>query len=204
MFSKSCPKITSNVLVLASPGACRKIMIRKLEANCIILDLCVSWVGSRFGRYAGIRNRIKGVIESFILLVIYMRFRKRLVITYISSRDRETDRLLFRRRPKYVFPNDLIEILPKRSVEKSFVFVGDPKFRPNRLAIKDLTAALIRARWEAPKIKVFGGGWSKIVDGRFFECMPLLSDENLYRTGDIHLIPTRRGFGIKNKLVIHD
>jgi len=201
-FKKHQRRIECNILFLGSVGMYRHIIFTRVSSDRILLDLCDSWLGRSFGKNIGCYSRTKGIIESLYLMAIYLRFRKKLILTYISEEDKNNDRFIFPKSDRYVIPNLSVNFHISKSYQKRFVFMGDSNYYPNRLAIRDLTKALREAKWSLPKILLFGGGWDTIANPRFYECMPFVSDTELYKHGQIHLVPTRPGYGIKNKLVI--
>jgi hypothetical protein len=195
-------EIGVELIVIGSIGSISRILFKRIEMKIIWLDVCDTWMGSRFGSAMGLSARLKGIAEIFLILYMHIRFRHRFFVTYISNEDRRIDRFLFRRQEKFVLPNDIEQVKVGKSNDVGFVFSGDASFYPNRLAIKNLTNALKKANWVNPKIAIYGRGWEEIADPNYFKISLFVPTHQLYRQSQIYLVPTRSGFGIKNKLVI--
>ncbi len=192
----------THLIVVGSVGAIRRILFNSNKIKFIWLDVCDTWIGSRFGRGMGMSSRLKSFPEMFLVLLVYLKYRRRLLVTYISEHDMRIDRYLFRKQKKFILPNDIEKVQITRSNVTDFIFSGDSYFYPNRLAIKNLTKELKKANWKLPKIEIYGQGWENIVNRNYFKIMPFTSSTQLYRENCVYLVPTEGGYGIKNKLVI--
>jgi hypothetical protein len=182
----------------------------KKSKTKIWLDLCDSWVYSRFSLTTGPRLFFIGLFEILVLIKNWTVFSSCLV-TYISPLDINLDRNFLRLlliKQVSVLRNNLnlgnIRLNP--SSKKRLVFLGDGNYFPNVLAALELSLRLSKSfkkyKISGP-IHIYGGNWPKWV-GLLpnIQLQGFQAEDNLYSEGDIHLAPMRQKAGIKNKIEI--
>jgi len=195
------------ILSLRKIHCARKIKSTKSK---IWLDLCDSWIYSRFSMSTGPRLFLIGLFEC-LTLIINRRDVSSFLVTYISTLDFELDKTLLRflniKNVRILTNNwGARKIRLNTSTSKRLVFLGNGNYFPNLLAVMELALvigpALKRNKFMEP-FQIFGSNWPKWID--FLPNIQLRGfkfEEDLYFTQDIHLAPLRQKAGIKNKIMI--
>ena len=174
------------------------------------IDFCDSWLYQRFAWTTGLRLKLVGFIESFVLLRNRTKLRDCLV-TYISPLDLNLDRALHTIldiSETKVMMNSYTSIIVKHNPldPKRLVFVGNGRYFPNLLAILELSLIIgprISSKNHDWNVNVYGAGWPSWV-----KLLPNISlhgytaENDIYSISDIHLAPMRQRAGIKNKILI--
>jgi hypothetical protein len=176
----------------------------------IWLDLCDSWVYSRFSLTTGPRLFFIGLFEIMVLLTYRSVFSSCLV-TYISPLDIKLDRnflrLLLVKQVSVLRNNfNLGNVRLNPSSKKRLVFFGDGNYFPNVLAALELSLRISRSFKKykiSEPIQIYGGNWPKWI-GLLpnIQLKGFQAEDDLYSLGDIHLAPMRQKAGIKNKIEI--
>jgi hypothetical protein len=180
--------------------------LKKVTSN-LWLDSTDSLIGTRIlglGRFR-VSSYLNGIIEILLALLLGRNF---FCVTYISKRDKNLDRFLFRKSPKFVFPNNRLERIKSDnpSSEVTIFFVGDISYNANRKAIKFIEKQMI-------KIPLKNKNGVTIVsnkrnnnrkisfrNGNTITYRQNLSTAELYGENTIHIVPIWNAVGIKNKI----
>jgi hypothetical protein len=181
--------------------------LKKVTSN-IWLDSTDSLIGTRLlglGRYR-IFSHLNGLIEMTLALVLARNF---LCVTYISRRDKSLDRSLFRKVPKYVFPNNRLERIKSDnpSSEVTIYFVGDISYNANRKAIKFIEKQMSKTSLKnkngvtVVSNKRNNNRKKTFRNGNSITYRQNLSIPELYGANTIHIVPIWNAVGIKNKIV---
>jgi hypothetical protein len=122
------------------------------------------------------------------------------LITFITSRDRQSERAWWRWRTKpLVFPVSHLDRAVRKSSDRRLVFVGDGHYPPNQQAIRFLGQLVAKLPRDLP-IHVFGRGYDFSHSGFIFHGYSPSSE--LYDANDIHLAPIFSGAGLKLKVAL--
>ena len=176
----------------------------------IWLDLCDSWVYSRFSLTTGPRLFFIGLFEIAVLLTNRSVFSN-CFVTYISPLDIKLDRnflrILLVKQVSVLRNNwNLGNIRLNPTSKKRLVFLGEGNYFPNVLAALELSlrfSTSFKKYKISEPVQIFGGNWPKWV-GLLpnIQLKGFKAEEDLYFLGDIHLAPMRQKAGIKNKIEI--
>lgn len=202
--------ISWDLIVVISLQKFRLVRKFRKKDSKIWIDLCDSWIYSRFSLTTGPRLFFIGLFEILVLLSNRKTLSDSLV-TYISQLDLQMDRSLLDLlsiKQTRILRNDLhiSQFRLNPSTKKRLVFLGDGNYFPNVLAVLELSlryGPLLKKYRITEPIQVFGGNWSK-----WLELLPnicinrYVNEDDLYSFGDIHLAPMRQKAGIKNKIEI--
>lgn len=212
VYSDELPKSAGpwDVIVAFSP---RKVgLVDKLASDDTRkwLDMCDSWVYSRFSWTTGPRLLLIGLIDAFFMISKRQHFSDCL-ITYISLYDQRKDRRLHNflgvsRLAIFGNAQENTKLSPLFSAERRMVFSGDGKYFPNVLAVLELSLVIIpKLAKKLPKRKVnlYGDGWANWIS--FLPNISLMgfaNESSMYSKTDVHLAPMRQRAGVKNKIAI--
>ena len=180
----------------------------KAISSQIWLDSTDTLLGTRLlglGRFKFF-SYLKGVFEVLLALLLQDKF---LCVTYISKRDMRIDRALFRKTPKYIFPNSRIkQDSQSTSFDKTKIyFVGDISYNANRKAIKFIESQLKRTRLvngnEIVIVSNMGNNDRQFTyqNGNKLIYQSDVPSNELYAKNSVHIVPIWNAVGIKNKIV---
>jgi hypothetical protein len=181
--------------------------LKKVTSN-IWLDSTDSLIGTRIlglGKYR-VSSYLNGIIE--ILLGLLLR-RKFFCVTYISNRDKNLDRFLFQKSPKFVFPNTRLEIVTAVSSvsDVTTYFVGDISYNANRKAIKFIESQMrkipLKSKNGITVVSNMRNNNREVLlrNGNTITYRLNVSYAQLYGANTIHIVPIWNAIGIKNKVV---
>ncbi len=187
-----------DAIALVSFSTARYLRLARGHTSRLWFDPTDSW---SLTRWSLIR---RGHLSQFLALlrdVFFVWTAPRIdLITFISSRDKASERLwwLFRNKP-FVFPvSDLAREI-HLSASKRLVFVGDGRYPPNQHALIFLEEILSRLPSNV-SIHVFGMGFD--VRNPRFVFHGYTPANRIYLENDIHLAPIFSGAGIKLKVAV--
>jgi hypothetical protein len=174
----------------------------------IWLDSVDSIVHTRLlglGRYR-VSAYLKGVKEIILAILLSSKIN---LVTYISERDRNWDRLLFKKVLKLVFPNNRLIFQDDLEVlAQEILFIGDTNYNSNRKAISKICQIAKKLdKVRATRFTIVTGTNTSsrrtkhFRNGSILEFTNSKTLEQIYHQNAIHLIPIWNSVGIKNKVV---
>jgi hypothetical protein len=191
------PEFMWDVIVVVSFAATQSLRKARKESNFLWLDATDSWHQTRISRVkSGEITQIAALLRDSYRL---SQVRKIDLVTFISQFDANNESRYTRSRggEVLVFPNRFEQNILGAKGENRLVFVGDGDYPPNRSAIKFLEK-LRKLLPTHQDIHLVGRNLATKSKG--FVILGLVSDNELYGVGDIHLAPVFSGSGIKNKV----
>lgn len=184
-------------LVVISSYSCASLgHLARQRATFLWFDPYDSWIKSRLSLIKS------GSVFQIVLLIrdafFINKFPKTDLVTFVTKNDANTQRLFSKTRLTKILP--IYPEIPRLSSQmtRRIIFVGDGKYKPNRMSLrflndigKELNSEIFVVGKDYPEAKmlthlVFLGYQDK---------------SEIYRELDIHLVPIKRGAGIKTKAI---
>jgi hypothetical protein len=150
-------------------------------------------------------SHLKGFFEIGLAILLSRKFY---CVTYISKLDLFSDRVLFQKASKLVFPNSVPNLpsSPLTSDQQEIYFVGDFSYNANRRAFKFIEKSvrelntkekcifvLVSDRFTKDKVVITKRGQTILYRSH----VPI---ERLYNKNAVHISPIWNNVGIKNKV----